>query len=106
MTKEERIKAAEELADKHYGNTPGDRCKNIFKHGYLKGAEAEAKSKWVSFDTDKPKVGLSVLISFISTLNDKRVYKVDELMKDGTFRFTTRTDGIIWQHISPPLNQQ
>lgn len=44
MTKEERIKAADELAERHYGNAPGDRCKNIFKHGFIKGAEAEAES--------------------------------------------------------------
>lgn len=50
---------------------------------------------WDMMPCFKTKVGVSVLISFISTLNDQRVYKVDELLKDGTFRFTTIIDGII-----------
>lgn len=122
MTKEERIKAAEAYAEARGADKDKKAFRTITNHdlynhtveSYIKGAEAEAESKWVACSDRMPDRGVCVLV-FISNgvitcahTSVKSNSKTWQLYGDMQSIFDVKYQEVThWQPLPPPpINQR
>lgn len=118
MNKEERIKAAEAYVSQKHPDCNGNKPLQLLmqqklKLAFIKGAEAEAESKWVSVDDRLPKNFEQVLVwtTVCTTASYAYYAQNDWLYFTNSENFWLKTQPhikvLFWQPLpSPPLNQQ